>query len=197
MAVHTFSALLSRMKYILRWGLMRSSRPETLAEHTTETAQIAHLLAVVARDRFGKEVHPDRLAAVALYHDASEIITGDMPTPVKYNNQSLQSAYKALEEEAARSYMALLPEDLAGSMQPYFTAEQLSTEEKTLLKAADKLSALIKCIEEEQSGNREFAAAKEAQLHSLTEMGLPEVDFFMVSLLPAYSYTLDKLMQKK
>ena len=162
--IYPFCALLSRMKYITRWGLMRSARTETLSEHTAEAAVIAHVLALVARDICGQtEVRPETVAVAALYHDASEIMTGDMPTPVKYKNEALRCAYKAVEKESAASLAAMLPEELEQTLTPYLTGGLLAPEEKTLLKAADRLSALIKCIEEETSGNTELRSAKAQQ----------------------------------
>ncbi len=196
MKIFPFTAMLSRMKYIARWGLMRSNRTENLSEHTAETAQIAHVLALLAKEKFGKNVRPSEIAVVALYHDASEIVTGDLPTPVKYNNEQLKTAYKKLEREAELSFLPAMPSEIREEMQPVLTAELLTEEEYKLMKAADKLSALIKCLEEETSGNKEFLSAKAEQLRALEEMQLPEVDYFMEHMLPAYSYTLDELMHQ-
>ena len=150
MAVH-FYALLSRMKYILRWGLMRQSRPENLSEHTAETAILAHALAEIGNRRLGRAYDPGQVALYALYHDCSEIITGDLPTPIKYENDGIRTAYKAVEQKAARRLGRLLPEDLRAAYQPYLDGPQ--GEIARLVKGADKLSALIKCMEEEAAGN--------------------------------------------
>lgn len=191
---YEFCALLSRMKYITRWGLMRSSRQETLSEHSAETAILAHMLALIARDVLHQpDIQPEKIAVSALYHDASEILTGDMPTPVKYKSQSLKEAYKALEEESARSLGRHLPTQLVPTMQAYLTAENLSAEEKKILKAADRLSALIKCIEEENSGNREFSSAKEQQMHQLWDMQCPAAVYFLEHFIPSYDKNLDEL----
>lgn len=196
MKIFPFTAMLSRMKYIARWGLMRSNRTENLSEHTAETAQLAHVLALLAKEKFGKKVRPNEIAVVALYHDASEIITGDLPTPVKYNNDQLKTAYKKLEREAELSFLPAMPSEIREAMQPVLTTELLTEEEYKLMKAADKLSALIKCLEEEESGNKEFVSAKAEQIRALQEMHLQEVDYFMECMLPAYSYTLDELMRE-
>lgn len=186
-----FFALLSRMKYIDRWALMRSTRQETLSEHTLEVAMLSHALAVLGNCYLGKKHDPARCALVALYHDAPEIITGDMPTPVKYNNQNLSLAYKELEKETEKKLLAMLPAE----MQPAF-ASLLSPEKdevRTLVKAADKLSAYIKCIEEEKSGNREFSAAKETIKAALDSCGVEEVQLFFTHFMDGYGKTLDAL----
>lgn len=192
--VYAFCAMLSRMKYIARWGLMRSSRPETLSEHTTEAAILAHCLALIAREQLGDTaVRPETLAVAALYHDAPEIITGDLPTPVKYRNDSLRTAYKAVEQESAEALCRLLPPVLQPTMEGYLTGSVLTDTEKKLLKAADRLSALIKCLEEENAGNREFRSAKAQQLELLAAMGCPAADYFIAHFLPCYEKTLDEL----
>ena len=191
---YAFCALLARMKYITRWGLMRASRPESLSEHTAETAILAHILALVARDVLGQTaVRPETVAVAALYHDASEILTGDMPTPVKYKNEALKTAYKSLEYESAASLASLAPDVLAPTLRPLLTGEALTDEEQTLLKAADRLSALVKCLEEERSGNTEFKSAKAQQLERLSAMHCPAADYFMRHFLPCYEKTLDEL----
>lgn len=193
---YAFTALLSRMKYINRWGLMRNARAENLSEHTAETAFLAHTLALLATQQLGQTgIRPDTLAVAALYHDASEILTGDMPTPVKYKNEELKTAYKQLEKQSAANLAGLLPAPLQNTMRPYLTGEVLNPEEKKLLKAADRLSALIKCIEEEGSGNTEFAAAKQQQLAQLQQMQCPAAEYFIRHFLPCYSQNLDELTQ--
>ncbi len=197
MTVYPFSALLSRMRYIARWGLMRAARQENLAEHTAETAQLAHLLALLARDRFSAPVSPERVAVAALYHDASEILTGDLPTPVKYNNEELKTAYKALEREAEERLAALAPPEVRDGLRGALCGDGLTEREKRILKAADKLSALIKCVEERQGGNLEFESAAQAQREYLAAMDLPEADYFMERMLPAYTRTLDELTARE
>ncbi len=193
MKTYPFNALVSRMKYIRRWSLMHAARPETLSEHTAETAILAHTLCLIAREVTGTPVRPETVAVAALYHDAPEIMTGDMPTPVKYKNERLRSAYKALEEESARQMAHLLPPALRPEMTGYLTGRCLSDGEKRILKAADRLSALIKCTEEVQAGNREFASALAQQKAAITSMHCPEADYFLEHMLPCYAQNLDEL----
>ncbi len=191
---YALCALLSRMKYITRWGLMRQSRPESLSEHSAEVAVLAHMLALIATEVYGEEgIRPETVAVAAIYHDASEILTGDMPTPVKYKNERLRSAYKALERESAESLAALGPPQLAGTLAPLITGDALNDAERKLLKAADRLSALIKCIEERKAGNSEFAAAERQQVALLRQMELPAANTFIEQMLPCYEETLDAL----
>lgn len=187
-----FFAMLSRMKYINRWGLMRNSRPESLSEHTLDVAVIAHALAVIRNRRFAGKVDCGRVALLALYHDAPEIITGDLPTPVKYLNDEIRGAYKNVEHHAARRLAAMLPDDLQPDYSALLEPDE-TTEEMMLVKAADKLSALIKCMEEECAGNGEFKTAKESTLRALRESPLPEVEVFLTQFVPAYRCTLDEL----
>lgn len=192
---YPFSALLARMKYITRWSLMHNSRQESLSEHTADTALIAHMLCRIAQHctGTGTNLRPDTVATAALYHDAPEILTGDMPTPVKYKNDALRTAYKAVEAESARAMASLLPEGLSREMELYLTGAVLNDAERRLLKAADRLSALIKCIEECQSGNREFEAARRQQEDALHSMNCPEAEYFMEHMLPCYTQNLDEL----
>lgn len=181
--------MLSRMKNIHRWGLMRNTKPENLCEHSFETAVLAHALAVLRNERFGGKADADRVAAAALFHDSSEIITGDLPTPVKYHNEELKKAYKEMENLAEERLMALLPEDLQEVYEPLFHPDE---ETKELIKAADKLSALIKCIEERNMGNREFLAAEQSTRAALEQMNLPEVRVFLEQFTESYSLPLDQ-----
>ena len=187
---HSFFAMLSRMKYIPRWALMRNERQENIAEHTTDVAFLAHALAEITNRRFGGSVDVEKCVMLALYHDVPEIITGDMPTPVKYHDDEIREAFKKVEYGAAKRILKQLPEDLKPAYEPYLLPEDCL--EKRLCKAADKLSALIKCIEEEQSGNIEFSKAKESTEKALCEMDLPAVSVFMREFLPSYSLTLDE-----
>ena len=194
MKFYPFNALTSRMKYISRWGLMRSARQESLSEHTADTAIIAHTLCLIAVNiSKRKDIRPEKVAVAALYHDASEIMTGDMPTPVKYKNENLRRAYKALEAEACESLAALMPEELQTEIGECLRTDGLNEHEKKLLKAADHLSAIIKCIEEEQSGNKEFAGAIAQQNAALDAMQLEEAEYFKQHMLPCYRWTLDEL----
>ncbi len=189
------SALLGRMKYIDRWSLMHNSRKESLSEHTTDTALLAHILCLIGREYVGtgEELRPEVVATAALYHDASEILTGDMPTPVKYKNETLRAAYKNLEYESASAMADLLPDRLQEKMKGYLTGDALREREKKILKAADRLSAIIKCIEEEKGGNSEFSTAGKQQLAALHEMDLPEAEYFVEHMLPCFSQNLDEL----
>lgn len=191
--LYPFSALLARMKYITRWSLMRSTRPESLSEHTCDTALLAHMLCLIARRYTGTPCRPKTVTVAALYHDAPEIITGDMPTPVKYKNPGLRDAYKALERESATAMASLLPEELNEEILPYISGDLLTEDERRLLKAADRLSALIKCMEESRSGNHEFDSALRQQQAALEQMRCPEADWFMEHLLPCYTQNLDEL----
>lgn len=185
----SFFALLSRMKYIDRWCLMRNTRNETLSEHTLETAYLTHALLLLHREAGGTLI-PERGVLYALYHDCSEILTGDMPTPVKYKNERICAAYKAVESEAERALLKRLPEEMAERIAPCFDPPE---EYKPFLKAADKLSALIKCIEEQKAGNHEFDRAYETLLQAVHDLKLPEAETFLREFLPAYRLTLDDL----
>ena len=193
MKLFPFSALLARMKYIQRWSLMRTARPETLSEHTAETAQLAHLLCLLARARYGAPVRPEAVAVAALYHDAAEILTGDMPTPVKYKSEGMLRAYRAIEAESLHTMRRMLPPDIQPALAPYLDESGLNEEERRLLKAADRLSALIKCTEECRTGNREFASALEQQMQALADMHCPAADDFVRTMLPCYEQNLDEL----
>lgn len=195
-----FLAILSRMKYIERWSLMRSSRPENLSEHSLEVALIAHMLCVIGNARYSRSLDAERAALVALYHDASEIITGDLPTPVKYHDGTIRDAYKAVERSAEERLLATLPDDLRPAIEDVLWPSADAGEDelylRRLVKAADKVSALIKCVEEERSGNTEFASAEESTRVAVGEMAaeLPEVADFLREFLPSYGATLDELL---
>ena len=186
-----FYALLSRMRYISRWGLMRSSIPENIQEHSHETAVFAHALGLIRREVFGVPCDAERLAVLALYHDASEIFTGDLPTPIKYHDKAIRSAYKDVERLAEEQLIDMLPEKLRGAYRA--SIRPADEDEERLVKAADKLSALVKCIAERKAGNREFLSAEAQTRASLTAMALPEVDWFMEHALPAFEKNLDEL----
>ncbi|MCR5404574.1 MAG: 5'-deoxynucleotidase [Butyrivibrio sp.] len=194
---YNFFALISRMKYIERWALMRNTRPENLCEHSMEVAMIAHALCTIGNVRYGKILDANKAALIGLYHDASEIITGDMPTPVKYFNKDLKHAYKEVEAIADDKLLDKLPEDLRPSFEEIFKATDDENEVymRKLVKAADKLSALIKCIGEINAGNSEFRTAKESTGKSIRSMyqELPEVLDFVNEFLSSYGSTLDEL----
>ena len=217
--MHSFFAMMARMKYISRWALMRNSREENLSEHTLEVAMIAHGLALISKDRYSINVDESRAALKGIYHDANEIITGDMPTPVKYYDDDIRASYKRVENIASHTLMNKLPPDMQKYYQPLLFGEEdalefldkldeggatdadtLNSDKKALdayewrlVKAADKLSALIKCIEEINSGNHEFDSAYDSTRATLEAMDVPAVDDFLNEFLPAYELTLDEL----
>ena len=189
--LYPFSALLARMKYITRWSLMHSTRAESLSEHTCDTALLAHMLCLIARRYTGTPCRPKTVAVAALYHDASEILTGDLPTPIKYYNPDIRDAYKQVEAIACRKLTGMLPQRLQDIYADLLTPADPEVEE--LVKAADKLSAHIKCLEEQKAGNDEFRAAAHQTRQALEEMHLPEVDLFLRDFLPSFRLTLDEL----
>ncbi len=200
MQTSSFFAIISRMRYIERWALMRNSRPENLSEHALDVALIAHCLATLGNVRYGRHLDADRAALIGLYHDASEIITGDMPTPVKYANAEIRDAYHRVEDTAQKTLLSTLPDDLRPVYQKILSQQQPADADEAyllkLIKAADKLSALIKCIDEAQAGNAEFATA-EASTRTIVEnmaRELPEVQDFLTEFLPPYGNTLDQLL---
>ena len=190
---NNFFAMISRLKWIDRWALMKNATNENLSEHSLEVAMIAHALCVIGNRRFGKNLNGERAALIGMYHDATEIITGDMPTPVKYYNDEIRHVYKDIEKEAQRRLISLLPDDMKDEYESIFSPGEELSYEKKLVKGADKLSAYIKCIEEEKAGNREFLSAEESTLRSLRKMELPEVDIFIEECIPGYRKTLDEL----
>ncbi len=190
MAYHFFP-MIARMRYINRWGLMRNTDPENIQEHSHMVAVLAHALAVIHNEKFGGQVDPGTVAVAALYHDASEILTGDMPTPIKYDNPDIQSAYKAVEVVAEQKLLSMLPPDLRGAYDEVLTIPD--PEVRALVKAADKLSAYLKCVEELKAGNNEFKKAKEQTLAALEENTLPALQYFMEEFLPGFELTLDEL----
>lgn len=196
--VYNFFAAISRMKYIERWALMRNSRAETLSEHSLEVAMIAHALSTIGNVRYGHRMDAGKAALIGIYHDASEIITGDMPTPVKYYNSDIRDAYKDVEHIASDRLLSKLPDDLKDEFTGILGKSEDDPEEiymRKLVKAADKLSALIKCMEERQSGNSEFRTAENSIRKKIDDLSreYPEVRDFMEEFLPAYGRTLDEL----
>lgn len=193
---YSFFATVSRMKYIERWALMRNSRPENLSEHSLDVAMIAHALCTIADVRYGEHLDGNKAAVIALYHDAGEIITGDLPTPVKYYSATIHDAYKDVEKEAVNQLLDTLPEDLRDTYREIL--DSADTELLRYVKAADKLSAYIKCIEEKSSGNSEFDSALVSTKQMLDEMcgTMPALQDFMHEFLAPYGSTLDSLLKK-
>ena len=187
-----FYALLGRMRYITRWGLMRNSFSENIQEHSHQVAVLAHALALIRRDILQLPTpDPDQCAVAALYHDASEILTGDMPTPIKYYNPTIKTAYKQVERIANERLLELLPPQLRDAYATYLLEEDEQVE--PIVKAADKLSAYIKCVEEQKAGNMEFESAARQTLAAMHEMARPELEWFITECLPAFSQNLDEL----
>jgi len=189
-----FFAYISRLRWIKRWGLMRNAIEENVATHSWEVATLAHALAIIRNRHFGGQVNVDRIATAALYHDATEVITGDMPTPVKYHSKVMRQAFGDIEHKAEAELLALLPEDLQADFAPYIRESAWSDEEKELIKAADRLSALLKCQAEMQAGNKEFEPAAGHIRQKLEADGLPEVMYFLEVFAPGYEQPLDNLL---
>lgn len=188
---YRFFAMLSRMRYIGRWALMRNTFEENVQEHSHMVAVLAHGLALIDRDILGGSADPERCATAALFHDAPEILTGDLPTPIKYYNPQIKSAYKQIEAVSCEKLLALLPQELQKSYRPLLFEQE--PEVSRIVKAADKLSAYIKCIEELKAGNGEFASAAEQTKKALEQMALPCLDYFMAHFLESFRLTLDEL----
>lgn len=193
MTANHFFAYLSRMRLIRRWSLMRNISPENVQEHSYRVAVLAHALAVIGRKVFGKTTDPERAAFLALFHDASEVLTGDLPTPVKYFDANIRASYRAIEAAAGRRLLDFLPPELREEYEPAFFPEEADAASWELVRAADKLCAWLKCIEELRGGNREFLPAEKAIRQQLDSFTLPEVDYFIAQCAPGFSLTLDEL----
>lgn len=189
--MNNFFGMLARMKYINRWGLMRNTINENIAEHSLEVAIIAHALAVIGNVRCGKELNAEHIAMLGMLHDMTEIITGDLPTPIKYYAPEIRDAYKKVEHIAANQLLSEIPEDMRDSYKDILVEED--TEEWRFVKAADKLSAYIKCIQEGNTGNTDFEKAEIATKKILDEMEMDEIDIFIEEFLPSYTLTLDEI----
>lgn len=188
-----FFAMMSRMKYIERWALMRNSQTENISEHSLEVAMIAHGLAVISNVRLQNNLDEKKAALIGMYHDCTEIITGDMPTPIKYYNEEIKEAFKEVEQVAAKRLLQMIPEDLRASYEDLFFPVKEDEYIWKLVKAADKISALIKCMEERNAGNREFMSAEKTLKQSIDDMGLKEVEIFFEVFMPSFNMTLDEL----
>ena len=189
---HHFFAYVSRMRYIQRWGLMKNTSAENDMEHSFQTAMTAHAIALIGNSRYGRSYDAEHVMAMALYHDACEVLTGDMPTPVKHNNPALRAEYGRLEDEAAERLLSMLPPDVKEDYRPLIRQDEASAE-WAVVKAADRIAAWIKCTEEKRAGNHEFDYAAENVRNSLKAEELPEVQDFIREYLPAYELTLDEL----
>jgi len=188
-----FFAYLSRMKFIKRWGLMHNTYAENVQEHSLRVAQIAHALALIRNRKFGGTVSPERVAVLALYHDAGEVLTGDLPSPIKYFNPEIQKAYRDIEASAALRLVAMVPKELAEDYRRVLVPDSSDAEHKEIVKAADKLCAYIKCLEEMAAGNMEFTKAEQALESSVRSIDLPEVRYFLEVFIPSFRLTLDEL----
>ncbi len=191
--VYNFFAMMARMKYIERWALMRNSNKENISEHSLEVAMLGHVLAIISKEKCGREVDENLVALMGIYHDANEIITGDLPTPVKYYDEDIKDAYKRVEHVASLTLLNKLPRYMQEYYKPLLFPEAGKEYYWKLVKAADKLSALIKCKEELNLGNPEFKTAYNSTLDFLKKMNMEEVDIFIRDFLPAYDLTLDEL----
>lgn len=188
-----FFAMLSRMKYINRWSLMRNTNKENISEHSLEVAKIAHALAVISNQRFGGNVNADRAAVLGVFHDAPEILTGDMPTPIKYYSKQIHEAYSQVEDDACNALLEMIPQDLREEYKPFFFKQEQDRQLWKYVKAADKISAYIKCVEEAKAGNRDFDKAAKANLDAINGLDMPEVKCFMDDFMESYSLTLDEM----
>lgn len=191
--MNSFFALLFRQKYITRWGLMRNTTPESLSEHTAEVAAIAHSLAVIGNTVYGKSYDVGRVTCLALFHDAPEVFTGDMPTPIKYFSPEMRNGYSLIEKQATEKLISKLPEELKEEYRSLLSPDEADAELHLLVKIADKLSAYIKCLTEEASGNREFLNAKSSLEDALNSYNSPELKYFRENFLDAFSLTLDEM----
>lgn len=193
--MYSFFAMMARMKYIERWALMRSASRENICEHSLEVAMLAHALAIISNEKCGNKLDVNQVAMMGLYHDANEIITGDMPTPVKYFDEDIKEAYKRVEDMASWTMLNKLPAYMKQYYEPLMLPKEGAEYEWKLVKAADKLSALIKCQEELRAGNPEFRTAEQTILQTLKKMSMKEIEIFMLDFLPAYDRTLDELQK--
>ncbi len=192
---HHFFAYINRMKFIQRWGLMRNTMPENDMEHALQAAMIAHAIAVMGNVRYNRGYNAEHIMALAMYHDASEVITGDLPTPIKHHNPAIKTEYSKLEDIAAQKLISMLPPDLREYYTPLIAHDE-STEEWRIVKAADRICAYIKCLEERKSGNQEFESARKSVKKYLDQIDLDEVQDFMMECVPGFAMTLDEISEE-
>ena len=190
--MYHFFGYLARMKHIRRWGLMRNTRDENIQEHSLQAAMIAHALAVIKNKLFGGNVDAERVMALAVYHEVGEVITGDLATPIKYFNPEIKNAYKEIERVAEEKLLCMLPDELRDEFEP-LVKQREDDEAHAIVKAADKICAYLKCVEEMSAGNSEFAKAKKTLKKTIDNMNRPEVDYFMKTFVPSFELTLDEL----
>lgn len=189
-----FFAYISKIRWVIRWGLKRNAIPENVMEHSWEVSTIAHVMAVIGNVRFGAQYDPHFVATAALYHDVSEVITGDMPTPIKYHSPGMQKAFKEVEIQAEKELLSLLPEELRADFRPLLVSSDVPDDVKRLIKGADTISAYLKCQAELKAGNSEFSKAAEDISARLQNFQMPEVDAFLEIFVPSYQLTLDELL---
>ncbi|WP_265694430.1 5'-deoxynucleotidase [Providencia rustigianii] len=188
-----FFAHLARMKLIHRWPLMRNVRTENVSEHSLQVAMVAHALAIIKNRKFGGNVNPEKIALFAMYHDASEVITGDLPTPIKYHNQQIAHEYKKIEKFAQQKLLDMLPEELQEDFKALLVEDLQSDEDHFIVKQADTLCAYLKCLEELSAGNSEFTLAKKRLEKMLKERNSPEMEYFMKIFVPSFTLSLDEI----
>ena len=192
---HHFFAYMNRMKYIRRWGLMRNTKIENDMEHAFQTAMIAHAIALLGNERYERSYNAEHIAVLGMYHDASEVITGDLPTPIKHHNPAIKTEYNKLEDIAAQKLISMLPPDLRDYYAPLIAHDE-TTDDWKLVKAADRICAYIKCLEERKSGNLEFESARKSVKKYLDRIELPEVQDFISQCVPGFAMTLDEISEE-
>lgn len=191
--MYHFFSYMAKMKHIKRWGLMRNTRDENIQEHSLQTAMTAHALALIKNRLFGGNVNAERVMAIAVFHEAGEVITGDLATPIKYFNPEIKSAYKQIERVAEHKLTAMLPEELKGDYESLILGREDDAEVYAIVKAADKICAYLKCLEELSAGNKEFEKAQKTIASAIDNLDMPEVKYFMQTFVPSFELTLDEL----
>jgi len=191
--MYHFFSFMAKMKHIKRWGLMRNTREENIQEHSLQTAMIAHALALIKNEYFGGNVDAEHVMAVAVFHEAGEVITGDLATPIKYYNPEIKQAYKQIERVAEKKLIGMLPQELKGEYSDLILDREKDAQVYKIVKAADKICAYLKCVEEMSAGNKEFGKAKETLKKAIRKIDMKEVQFFMDNFVPSFDLTLDEL----